>query len=68
VRLLEKLGFSLVRSFTKPAAAEMMRRRLGLADIYVAIVPGRNDGLRWEDADYEAVISRANRQSRVQTS
>jgi hypothetical protein len=47
------------------AAAEMTRRRLGLADIYVAVVPGRNDGLRWEDADYAAVVDRANRQWRL---
>lgn len=47
------------------AAAEMARRRLGLSDIYVVIVPGRNEGLRWEDADYAAIIDRANREWRL---
>ena len=36
--------------------AELRRRELGLADIYVVIVPGLKNGLRWEDADYEARV------------
>jgi hypothetical protein len=43
----------------------MTRRRLRLSDIYVVFVPGHNDGLRWEDADYAAIIDRANREWRL---
>jgi hypothetical protein len=46
-------------------AAELMRRRLNLADIHVVIVPGRNEGLRWEDAEYDVAVDRATRYWRL---
>lgn len=40
------------------AAAEIIRRRRGLDDIQVVIVPGRHDGLRWEDEEYDSIVNR----------
>jgi hypothetical protein len=37
-------------------AAELERRRLGLECVHVVIVPGRNDGLKLELPDYNAVV------------
>ena len=41
--------------------AELERRRRGLGQVYVVVVPGRQDGLRDEGADYEKVVDRASR-------
>ena len=39
-------------------AAEMMRRRLSLQHIHIFIVPGHEDGLRFEDPFYESIVNR----------
>jgi hypothetical protein len=43
------------------ALAEQQRRELSLEKIHVVFVPGSNDGLREESADYEACIDRFSR-------
>jgi len=40
---------------------ELERRRRGLQWVYVYVVPGRNQGLRDEDADYEKIVDKSNR-------
>jgi hypothetical protein len=45
--------------------AELERRRRGLAAIQVVIVPGPRDGLRREDAGYDAAVTPAARRDRV---
>ena len=45
--------------------AELERRRRGLHWLYVYVVPGRNQGLRDEDAAYEKVVDRSNRMWRL---
>lgn len=47
------------------AGAELERRRLGLDDIHVVIVPGLNDGLRQETEAYEKAVGRASRYWRL---
>lgn len=45
--------------------ADLARRRRGLSAIHMIIAPGPVDGLRKEHADYERVIDRAARRSRI---
>ncbi|MEI6985422.1 MAG: hypothetical protein WCK65_04770 [Rhodospirillaceae bacterium] len=47
------------------ANAELLRLRHGLERVQVVIVPGRNDGLRHEDDDYELSVDKANRRWRL---
>lgn len=47
------------------AGAELERRRLGLAALYVLFIPGRHDGLRQELPGYETAITTARRHWRV---
>jgi hypothetical protein len=48
------------------AGAEATRRRLGLADIYVVIVPGAHDGFRRELPDYDSIVDVGSRAWRLQ--
>lgn len=48
------------------AAAELERRRLGLAKIHVVIVPGRGDGFRLELPEYVEVVDTEARRWRVE--
>jgi hypothetical protein len=48
------------------AGAEVMRRKLGLKDIYVVIVPGRHNGFRVEDSEYDSVVDVDSRSWRVE--
>jgi len=41
--------------------AELERRRRGLHWVYVYVVPGRSQGLRDENADYEKIVDKSNR-------
>ena len=41
--------------------AELERRRRGLHWVYVYVVPGRSQGLREENADYEKIVDKSNR-------
>jgi hypothetical protein len=41
--------------------AELERRRRGLKSLYIYIVPGRNQGVRDEDVDYEKIVDRSTR-------
>jgi len=45
--------------------AEIARERQGLKDIHIAFVPGREDGLRRERADYDRAIDAAARRARI---
>lgn len=47
------------------AAADLERRLAGLATIYIIIVPGIDDGLRRERADYEAIVNSSARRARI---
>ncbi|MBS0534409.1 MAG: hypothetical protein JSR72_10165 [Proteobacteria bacterium] len=47
------------------AGAELCRKRLGLAEVHVVIVPGGHQGVRREGEDYEAKIGAAARRERV---
>ncbi len=47
------------------AGAEMERRRLGLGAIEVIFVPGRNQGVRGEFAEYDSVVNADSRHWRV---
>ena len=46
--------------------ADLQRRRLGLDNIHIMIVPGSYFGLRREQDDYESVVDAAARQDRIQ--
>jgi hypothetical protein len=41
--------------------AELERRRRGLHWVYVYVVPGRSQGFRDEDPDYEKIVDKSNR-------
>ncbi|MGE5538004.1 MAG: hypothetical protein ACM30I_05270 [Gemmatimonas sp.] len=45
--------------------ADIERRRRGLANVDIVIVPGPENGLRREQPDYEAVIDPASRRARI---
>jgi len=47
------------------AGAEIARERQGLKDIHIVFVPGREDGLRRERADYDRTIDAAARRARI---
>jgi hypothetical protein len=46
--------------------AELERRRLGMKHVYVVIAPGSVEGVREEDAQYEAAVDREARRWRIQ--
>jgi len=48
------------------AGAEVTRRALGLKDIFVLIVPGRHDGFRLENPEYEDIVDTDARAWRVE--
>jgi len=47
------------------AAADLQRRQSGLGSIHVVIVPGPNNGVRWEPDDYNVVVDAQARQARI---
>lgn len=46
-------------------AAELHRRRRGLKDIHVVVVPGPHGGVRMEEDDYDAVVDAQERRHRI---
>jgi hypothetical protein len=48
------------------AGAEVTRRKLGLTDIYVVVVPGDHDGFRREHPDYDSIVDVDSRAWRLQ--
>jgi hypothetical protein len=45
--------------------AEVRRRRLGLEGVHFVVVPGQNNGLREESAEYESAVDVADRHLRL---
>ncbi len=46
-------------------AAELERRKRGLTSIHLVIVPGKKDGVRQEDSDYDRVVDAKSRLARI---